>query len=190
MLNPRVFIPFLDVLFILIIVFIVLPHEIDQEKTSDVSAGNLIIELTWDAEVDVDVDLWVKSPGQRPIGYSNKHSTHLNLLRDDLGHTNDESKVNYEMVLSRAAPSGEYIITAHLYGLKGEPLPIKIHLAVIGVGVGNGGWSKRIIAKRFELTYNGQELMLARFTYDAEGIRVVSHNPIVRLIREGKDNDG
>ncbi|MGE5148438.1 MAG: hypothetical protein ACM3N5_16925, partial [Candidatus Eiseniibacteriota bacterium] len=34
--------------------------------------GNVIIEAQWKDGLDADVDLWVKGPGDRPVGYSNK----------------------------------------------------------------------------------------------------------------------
>ena len=189
MLQPRVFVPFLDFLFILVLILVILDHRPEDEKNADITAGNIVFELTWPSNIDVDLDLWVKSPGQRPIGYSNKNSTHLNLLRDDLGQTNDRSGVNFELVLSRAAPSGEYIVTVHLYGLKGNELPVPAHLSILGVGTGNGGYVRRMITRTVELKFDGQEIMVARFMFDADNVRITSHNPVVKLIRSGDDHD-
>jgi hypothetical protein len=51
--------------------------------------GNVIIEAQWPDKLDADVDLWVQGPGDRPVGYSNKSGRLFNLLRDDLGRTQD-----------------------------------------------------------------------------------------------------
>ena len=43
----------------------------DNSNTTD-PPGNVIVELFWDNERDVDIDLWVKAPDDIPVGYSNK----------------------------------------------------------------------------------------------------------------------
>ncbi len=79
-------------------------------KVESVSPGNILIELFWDKNKNADVDLWVKAPGEKPVGYSNKSSVVFNLLRDDLGISSDPESRNQELVVGRGLHQGEYIV--------------------------------------------------------------------------------
>ena len=87
---------FRDMLFLLVFAYLVigavaLAHvaKKDEEAKGQTPPGNVIVELTWDKDVDADVDLWVQGPGDVPVGYSNKSGIIFNLLRDDLGKGGD-----------------------------------------------------------------------------------------------------
>ena len=82
------------------IVLLLLPHlnppaKADNEPT--LPPGNVIVEIRWPDDLDTDVDLWVKAPGDIPVGYSNKGGVTFNLLRDDLGRHADATETNYEV---------------------------------------------------------------------------------------------
>lgn len=96
---------------VLVLPFVNIPGE-DEEATPP---GNVSVEISWDAESDGDVDLWVKAPGDQAVGYSQKSGKIFNLLRDDLGVSNDILGVNYEHAYSRGIPSGEYIVNLHWF---------------------------------------------------------------------------
>ena len=55
-------------------VILLIPFINPPTKKTDSSQppGNVIVELFWDNERDVDIDLWVKAPEDIPVGYSNK----------------------------------------------------------------------------------------------------------------------
>src|SRR3989338_8124496 len=57
--------------------------------------GNIMVAIRWPDNVDVDVDLWVKAPGDSSIGYSNRAGSVFNLLRADLGAPWDSTRYNY-----------------------------------------------------------------------------------------------
>ena len=80
-------------------------------ETDGVTApGNVTVEMQWPDKLDADVDLWVQAPGDGPVGYSNKSGKVFNLLRDDLGKSQDMTDYNYEVAYTRGAPAGEYIV--------------------------------------------------------------------------------
>ena len=54
---------------ILLMPFIQPPTETEN---SSVPPENVIVELFWDNDRDVDIDLWVKAPEDIPVGYSNQ----------------------------------------------------------------------------------------------------------------------
>ena len=82
------------------VVVLLLPHINPKAKEADpgvTAPGNVIIEAQWADGLDADVDLWVRAPGDRPVGYSNKAGKIFNLLRDDLGKPLDITNLNYEV---------------------------------------------------------------------------------------------
>jgi len=98
------------------IVLLLLPHLNPQAEEEDTKPpGNVIVEVFWPEGRDVDVDLWVKAPGDVPVGYSNRGSVYFNLLRDDLGTYKDPTPLNYEVAFSRGISAGEHVVNLHLY---------------------------------------------------------------------------
>jgi hypothetical protein len=110
------------------IVIILLPHLNPPGKAvkSATPPGNVIVELRWPDSLNTDVDLWVKGPRDVPVGYSNQGGLIFNLLRDDLGHRDDVSNVNYEVAYSRGRPAGEYTVNVHLYRNASGKIPIPV----------------------------------------------------------------
>lgn len=103
----------------------------EGEKLSDDEPppGIVMIELRWPDHISADLDLWAKPPGERPVGYSNKSSRTLNLLRDDLGTVGDPMELNYEHMYGREAKVGEWCINVHLFrGL--APIPISVRMSI------------------------------------------------------------
>ena len=101
--------------------------------------GNLIASAAWPAGA-IDVDLWVKAPGDDPVGYSHKSGKVWSLLRDDLGTANDGTPLNYESAFTRGLPDGEYIVNVRCYGCAGKvpvPVAVEVRLAT-GVLVWSG----------------------------------------------------
>jgi len=115
------------VMFIIILPFIQPIGKDDKDEVK--SSGNLIFELIWPADNPVDVDLWILSPDREQIGYSNPSGKYLNLLRDDVGSTDDPSGLNYENGFSRGIVPGKYIVNVHIYSYSPPArLPIKVRV--------------------------------------------------------------
>lgn len=140
------------------------------EKT-DTSAppGNVIVELFWDNDRDVDIDLWVKAPEDIPVGYSNKGGLFFNLLRDDLGKYKDNTPINYEVSYSRGISEGKYIINLHLYREDKSPFNPIIAKIVISLIHPDTGERKQILKSKKLLDKVGEEFTVFQFVLDKKG---------------------
>ena len=140
------------------------------EKT-DTSAppGNVIVELFWDNDRDVDIDLWVKTPEDIPVGYSNKGGLFFNLLRDDLGKYKDNTPINYEVSYSRGISEGNYIINLHLYREDKSPFNPIIAKIVISLIHPDTGERKQILKSKKLLDKVGEEFTVFQFVLDKKG---------------------
>ncbi|MEE8625928.1 MAG: hypothetical protein V3T19_11345 [Acidiferrobacterales bacterium] len=154
----------------IMLVLLLLPHVNPRATPQDPTPrpGNVMVELRWPDELNVDVDLWVQAPGDVPVGYSNQGSAIFNLLRDDLGHINDATDLNYEFSYSRGVPAGEYTVNLHLYRNLANVYPIP---AVVAVSVKNSPNlpAQQILSTKLNLSHEDEELTAFRFKLDEEG---------------------
>lgn len=151
---------------VLLLPFVNPPTE--NENNTD-PPGNVIVELFWDNDRDVDIDLWVKAPEDIPVGYSNKGGLFFNLLRDDLGKYKDNSPINYEVSYSRGISEGIYIANLHLYREDKSPFkPIDAKL-VVSVVDPDTNQRKQILLSNKELSKVGEELTIFQFVLDKKG---------------------
>lgn len=172
-------------------VVLVLPHLNPKAASPTVVTeppGNLIVEARWPDTIDADVDLWVRAPGEAPVGYSNKGGRTFNLLRDDRGFYGDPTELNYEMSFSRGLPAGEYIINLHYYGVPNrsqvDPVPVIVSISSRSTTT---GLSTRLFNERVTLDHLGAELTAIRFSVDDGGKVIdgsVSH--IYKPLRSGE----
>lgn len=154
------------------IVILLLPHINPEAKTdAEPPPGNILVELRWADGVEADVDLWVKAPGDRPVGYSSKGGMIFNLLRDDLGRQGDVTGLNYEVSYARGSPAGEYIVNVHLYRYEARRFPLPVTVAATSRRTPDSE-SVSIAATRLNLYREGEELTAFRFSLDEDG-RVV-----------------
>lgn len=145
--------------------------------------GNVIIEAQWRDGIDADVDLWIKGPGDRPVGYSNKAGKVFNLLRDDLGKAQDATDLNYEVAYSRGMPPGEYIANVHMYRGVGVTYPIEVKV-VASVKATPQDHAQQIVATTVQLRHENDQLTAFRFTLDSHGRLVTgSVNSVFRELR-------
>lgn len=155
----------------LVLIVILIQFIADKNPSEEsIQQGNVLVELYWDDAINVDVDLWVKGPGDQAVGYSNKGGRLFNLLRDDLGsNTNiDASGKNQEIAVSRGIESGEYVVNAHLFGLKTGTLPIAVR-GVVSVKVDDDSRAKQLFAVDSKLERSGHEKTLVVFELDGAG---------------------
>lgn len=153
-----------DLLVVLLVIF--LARSIDTSNSADaakgpVTAGNLTVQMTWDAAVDADVDLWCLGPDEpRPVGYNAPHGRHFDLVRDDLGRSGDPESRNMEIAFARGASAGEYVVNAMLYTSHDGKLQIHVHVEV------TNGHNDVILRRTASLTFPTQEITVARFRLD------------------------
>ncbi len=154
----------------IMLVLLLLPHVNPRATPQDPTPrpGNVMVELRWPDELNVDVDLWVQAPGDVPVGYSNQGSAIFNLLRDDLGHLNDTTDLNYEFSYSRGVPAGEYTVNLHLYRNLANVYPVP---AFVAVSVKNSPNlpAQQILSTKLNLSHEDEELTAFRFKLDEEG---------------------
>jgi uncharacterized protein YfaP (DUF2135 family) len=134
---------FVDLLFNLLVGFtclfviaFLLINPIAKRGTVDPPV-KLMVEMTWDDESQVDIDLYVKGPGGRTVFYLTKENGYITLKRDDLGIRNDkyiingqevEVRRNYEITTLTALPDGDYVINIHYFHVRGGPEEVNVRV--------------------------------------------------------------
>ena len=168
------------------VVVLLLPHinpKAKETEAGDKAPGNVIVEAQWTDGLDADVDLWVRAPGDRPVGYSNKAGNFFNLLRDDLGKPLDVTNLNYEVAYTRGLPAGDYVINLHLYRALAQTLPIDVQV-VASLRATAQSESVPLVSTHVPLFKVGQELTAIRFKLDGKGQLVPgSVNSIYKPLR-------
>jgi hypothetical protein len=163
-----------DVIFLALVGFVamvimLLPHikRSSEESRDQKAPGNVIIEMHWPSDMPYDVDLWVKAPGEPPVGFWNQGGIVFNLLRDDLGDEGDATKLNYEVTYSRGIPAGEYIVNVHMYG----PLPsgVIIPVTVVVSTRQEFGHTRQLLQTVIHLDHRNQEETAYSFRLTSEG---------------------
>lgn len=156
-----------SIAFVFIILFLFLVPFIKPAKAAKDAEikmpGNIMVWIRWPDYVDVDVDLWAQSPGDKPVGYSNRAGNTFNLLRDDLGNTRDTTKLNYEIVFGRDMPDGRYTVNVHLFRNGSELTEIPIDVDVF---ISYGSSSASIVKKSVILKQVGQEFTIVNFVLE------------------------
>lgn len=171
------------------LVILMLPHiHPPESKTSDDPLlGNVIVEITWPDDLDVDVDLWVQAPDDRPVGYSNRGGRFFDLLRDDLGFLQDITNSNIEMAYSRGIPAGEYIVNVHMYRNQVEVWPIHVQV-LVSVKADITKAATPILRTAVDLVREDEEQTVFRFVLDKDGkLDRASINHIYKALRVPED---
>ena len=154
---------------LLIIIYHVNPP--GSKVTDEIVPGNLHVEIRWPDRTDIDVDLWVKAPGDVAVGYSNLRGRVFSLLRDDVGQRRDLLDLNYENAFTRGLPAGEYIINLHLYRVnanEADKLPIPVRV-LITKRAQNGNSVVRLYYTVVKLRFVGEEITVVRFDLNKAG---------------------
>jgi len=144
---------------LLVIVFLSMHPPAKKAPDTLPPPGSLAFVTAW-PDGPIDVDLWIKSPGDdKPVGYSRKDGKFCALLRDDLGTTNDGSPFNSENAFCRALPAGEYIANLHGYSVPQGIVMVHVEIALNG---------RLLVSRDLELRAK-QERTVVRFTLDGQG---------------------
>ncbi|MEM5878099.1 MAG: hypothetical protein QXF12_04425 [Candidatus Aenigmatarchaeota archaeon] len=161
------------VLMFFILIIFVNPNKNNKEESPIKTPGSLSVLLTWDPGVDVDLDLWGKSPEDHPIGYPNRENKTCNLVRDDLGLTNDFFPENFENIFCRNLIPGEYIFNVHFYSLKQEIERVNYRVEIRIFVLQNGRpFINRLLMEKKDFFYGnerGVERTLIRFKVKENG---------------------
>jgi hypothetical protein len=153
------------------ILILILPHvnPPKQDEAKDITPpGNLMVQIFWEDDQDIDVDLWVKAPNDTPVGW-NSNGKIFNLLRDDLGRGLDNTHKNYEMVISRGAVQGEYTLNVVLYADRRgkKTYPVEVYMQVSLKKADNDAM-KMLFEKRIKLWKITDEVTVFNFRLDPQ----------------------
>lgn len=154
------------------IVLLLLPHVNPPgtaAEAADEPPGNVIVELFWDEDRDVDIDLWVAAPNDQAVGYSNRGAVYFNLLRDDLGTHKDTTPINYEVAFSRGISPGEHVANVHFYRFDNEqngPVGAKVVVTTVDPET---GVRSQIAERSLSLDVEGEEVTVFRFSLTKNG---------------------
>jgi hypothetical protein len=176
---------------VLAVALVILMFHINPPKKDDAenerARGNVRVEVQWPNEMNVDIDTWVRAPGDVPVGYSNLNGRVFNLVRDDLGSHADLTEMNYEVAFSRGIPAGEWIINLHWFSNAHGAVEVPVKVLITMKKVDDGSSKSppiSIMSKSVTLTRVGQELTVIRFTIDEEkNIDMTSFSTETKIIR-------
>lgn len=152
------------VMIVITLTLMVPKQETQQSETQD--KGKIRIEVSWESFKDVDIDLWVKAPGDRPVGWPAPHSKVFDLVRDDVGNLSNPTGAHYEVVYARDNPSGEYIVNLHLFNNREMnyneiPAYVSVYYST------DGKYFDKVLYKKVILHDINEELTIFRFTIDS-----------------------
>jgi hypothetical protein len=153
----------------LLSIVLLLVNEPTEDAESDIEApGGVLVEVIWDNQRDVDVDLWVLAPGDVPVGYSNMSGKIFNLVRDDRGFMNDLSDLNLENANSRGTPAGEYCVNLHYFHDYDRGGPVECTVIVRSKETA-GAPLENVVSTKFMLKPEGHEETVFRFKLTDKG---------------------
>lgn len=154
--------------------FLLMSKKIEEKNNKIESKAEFLITVTWNKELDVDIDTYVEDPVGNLVFFRCREKGLMHLERDDIGHTNDKITINgetfqvnenMEVVTIRGVVPGEYVVNIHMYANKAKAPKTAITIKVEKVNP-----SLKIIAfKELNLTEVGEEKTALRFTVDKSG---------------------
>ena len=175
---------FIDFLFIILLgLAAILLLMVEQKKVTveNVEKNALYqVIMTWEGDSNNDVDLWVKDPKGRIVGFNRREggrgSLH-SLAHDDLGMINDlnDGEVipeNREVVSIRGIIPGEYVANCHMYAKRDIEGTFRVTAKLIKVKP-----YVQVISVEVLLVTYGDEKTFFRFTFD-EDEKIIDTNTL------------
>lgn len=157
---------------LLVILTTINPPVIQHHSNIDVY-GRYVVQLTWPAAIDSDIDLWVRDPAGKVVWWGAPRQGLMNLEQDDLGKRSDLENgvlvgINRERVILRGVIAGEYIVNVHAYR-SDVPVPVVVTLWRLQ------GTDRIVYTRKLMLRGEGDEQTAFRFSLTADG-RLVDAN--------------
>lgn len=201
---------FIDLLFILLIGFTLMLIAAvlhinpiaDEGKIDPVT--KIMITARWPDQSVTDIDIWVRGPDGKMVGYARKDGRYIVLDRDDLGRGNDiyyvngKKKVvakNLETVSINALPDGEYVINLHNYSFQfsdpygskseeDEEYPVPVELEIIQMTP-----FRVLYSTKRKLTYR-EEITVVSFTVKDEKVLDLNEDLNIPMFYAGQSSFG
>lgn len=158
-----------------------------------------VINISWNSDINCDVDLWVQDPRNRVVSYQSKDVGVMNLERDDQGWTNDvvimqnndqtiQQLDNSETWVLRGKMAGKFTVNLHLYSctIEGRPLqlgevidiPVKVELVRLNPDL------KKKVEGTYTLHQVWEEITIFNFVLDGNNEVVDMTYEQVDLVKE------
>lgn len=148
----------------------VIPRQEISEKVKSQDRGLMRIEILWPSGSNIDIDLWMKPPSSSPVGWSNKSTENADLVRDDLGNS-DENPARYEIIYVRNLIPGKYLINVHMFANrdlnKYPSVPIKCIITKSNSDESKSD-RKDVYKREVTLTQLGEEQTIVSFVVNNE----------------------
>ena len=170
--------PFIDTLFccLLMLVAILFLLKTEEEKIKT-RPPNVLYEvvLTWDAESNDDLDLYVQAASGHTVSFNNREGGEGSLIsldHDALGRRNNSlpngvqgavTEFHEETVSFRGVTEGENIVTVHVYA-KPDEKPVKATIKLIKIKP-----FREVVVKEKAFNTVGDEKTAFRFKTDKNG---------------------
>lgn len=170
---------FIDALFLVLLVLVLLP--IGSTQADRTVLPSLAVEIRWPDGWRSDVDLWVRGPGDEPVGFTRKTGRYLALLRDDLGTASIPWR--HEIIETYEIPDGRWLVNVHLYGDTGKNAPVPVEVAVWQKVSGSTTviWTGEVVLERKGAEVTAVHFSTRRGRFEPGSI----HHTPVRLIGAG-----
>lgn len=147
--------------------------------------GQYVVEVTWPAARDDDVDTYVEDPAGHIASFSDHDVGLMHLEHDDLGTSSDRIRHagssavvndNRERVVLRGVIPGEMTVNVHAYRLAGPGgCPVVARLFRLR------GEDSTLLERRLTLERQGEEVTAFRFTLDGRGT-LAAHNELSKRL--------
>lgn len=160
------------------------PEKKEEQKSSIETDGLYAIVATWPADVNDDVDLWVKDPAGNLIFYGRTTAELMHLEYDDRGDVGDTAMtstgkvkvdINRERAIIRAGMAGEYVVNVQMY-TKRHPAPTTVKVSLYRL---RGDDTEVLVKER--VLKEGDEKTAFRFTLAPDGEMTGNNELDVRL---------
>lgn len=148
-------------------------QEEKKQESSIETDGLYAIVATWPADVNDDVDLYVKDPSGNLIYYGRTTAELMHLEYDDRGELGDKAMtssgevkvdINRERAIIRGGMAGEYVVNVHMFA-KRHPAPTTVKVALYRLR----GDDTEVLVKERALSTRDQEATAFRFVLAADG---------------------
>ena len=166
-------------------------REEEQKKKQESSIetdGLYAIVATWPADVNDDVDLYVKDPAGNVIFYAQTTAELMHLEYDDRGDLGDKAMtssgevkvdINRERAIIRGGMPGEYAVNVHMFS-KRAAAPTTVRIALYRLK----GDDTEVLVKERVLKTEKEEATAFRFTISADGEKTADNELPISLTVE------
>ena len=162
-----------------------------KSKEAEIKKPNaeFLIVLTWQGNINQDVDLWIRDPNGTLTFFKALENGITHLDRDDLGHINDKYTdrdgvehiipINQEIGTIRGFLTGEWVINVHLYKCDKQKKPANCQITMTKLNPK----SSIVFSRDLTLTNYWEEQTVAVVMMDGNGkIIDVEKDLLVKLV--------